>query len=57
MLDGADYSEAEIALPAEEAAQADTPANEEGLQVELLEQSFEEVKPQANEFVASCYEN
>ena len=54
MLDGADYSEAEIALP--------TPGTEEaqeeaGLQVELLEQSFEEVKPNANEFVESFYEN
>ena len=55
MLDGADYSEAEIALP--------TPTGEvesveeEGLQVELLEQSFEEIKPYANEFVNSFYEN
>ncbi|WP_019504679.1 globin family protein [Pleurocapsa sp. PCC 7319] len=49
MLDGADYSEAEITL-AEETA-------EEGLQVKLLEQSFEEVKPQADEFVESFYDN
>lgn len=48
MLDGADYSQAEIALPAEEEA---------GLQVELLESSFESVKPQANEFVNSFYDN
>ena len=47
MLDGADYSEAEIALP----------VTEEGLQVELLEESFEAIKPQANEFVGSFYEN
>ena len=51
MLDGADYSQAEIALPPVEA-----PA-EEGLNVELLEQSFEEVKPQADEFAKSFYEN
>jgi len=52
MLDGADYSAAEIALPA-------TTAEEEapGLQVELLEQSFAEIKPQASEFVASFYDN
>jgi len=78
MLDGADYSEAEIALPepgtpeAEAAhspsgkrsleslgalAPVDTPSDKAGLQVELLEQSFEEVKPQANEFVGSFYQN
>jgi hypothetical protein len=28
-----------------------------GLQVELLESSFEKVKPQANEFVSSFYDN
>ena len=49
MLDGADYSEVEIALPADEA--------KAGLNVELLEQSFDRVKPQANEFVASFYDN
>ena len=49
MLDGADYSEAEIALPTNEA--------EPELDVELLEQSFNEVKPVANEFVASFYDN
>ncbi|MBE9047936.1 globin, partial [Pleurocapsales cyanobacterium LEGE 10410] len=50
MLDGADYSEAEIALPT-------PPTEEAGLQVELLEQSFESIKPHANEFVNSFYEN
>ena len=50
MLDGADYSEAEIALPT-------PPTEEAGLQVELLEQSFESIKPHANEFVSSFYEN
>ncbi|MEM8673822.1 MAG: globin family protein [Cyanobacteria bacterium P01_G01_bin.67] len=55
MLDGADYSEAEIALPTptEEVESVE----EEGLQVELLEQSFEEIKPQADGFVSSFYEN
>ncbi|MEL6929305.1 MAG: globin family protein [Cyanobacteria bacterium J06600_6] len=53
MLDGADYSEAEIALPTAEAEASP----ESGLQVELLEQSFEAVKPQANEFVESFYDN
>ena len=49
MLDGADYSEAEVALPSPEA--------EAELNVELLEQSFDEIKPVANNFVASFYEN
>ncbi len=53
MLDGADYSEAEIALPTPE-PQAEAEA---GLNVELLEQSFDEIKPQADEFVASFYDN
>ena len=54
MLDGADYNQAEIALPTPgtEAAEA-----EAGLQVELLEQSFDAIKPKASEFVASFYEN
>jgi len=50
MLDGADYSKEEVALPTPE-------TGEEGLQVELLEQSFEEIKPQADEFVSSFYDN
>ncbi|MEM9904646.1 MAG: globin family protein [Cyanobacteria bacterium P01_D01_bin.44] len=50
MLEGADYSQEEIALePA--------PTGEEGLQVEMLEQSFALVAPQADEFVASFYDN
>ena len=68
MLDGADYSEAEIALPTPgtpEAALKDiseciplgTPSDKAGLQVELLEQSFEAIKPQADEFVDSFYNN
>ena len=51
MLDGADYSEAEITLPSPEVEA------EAGLNVELLEQSFDEIKPVANEFVTSFYEN
>ena len=54
MLDGADYSEAEIALPTPGTPEAEA---ESGLQVELLEQSFEGIKPQANEFVGSFYDN
>lgn len=50
MLDGADYSQDSVALEAEvdEAT---------GLKVALLEQSFEKVKPHANEFAASFYDN
>ena len=55
MLDGADYSEAEVALPTPEATEE--VAEEGGLQVELLEESFEAIKPQANEFVSSFYDN
>ncbi|NES86746.1 MAG: hypothetical protein F6K10_38375, partial [Moorea sp. SIO2B7] len=53
MLDGADYSETEIAL---ESAPA-TEQEEEGLKVELLETSFEKIKPRADEFVESFYDN
>ena len=49
MLDGADYTQEEVALESAE--------DEEGLQVELLEESFEAIKPQANEFVGSFYDN
>ncbi|MGB3612740.1 MAG: globin family protein [Elainellaceae cyanobacterium] len=53
MLEGADYSEAEVQLepPAAEVDEAT------GLKVALLEQSFEKVKPQASEFAGSFYEN
>ncbi|MDJ0594988.1 MAG: globin family protein [Pleurocapsa sp. MO_226.B13] len=54
MLDGADYSQAEIALPTPDTTEVEA---ETGLRVELLEQSFEEIKPNANEFVNSFYEN
>ena len=52
MLDGADYSAEEVAL---ETMESEAP--DEGLQVNLLEESFEKVKPQANEFVGSFYDN
>lgn len=59
MLDGADYSQTEVELvsasaPAPAAPEADT---ETGLKVELLEQSFEKVKPQADAFITSFYDN
>lgn len=55
MLEGADYSKEEIAL--ENVPTEAPPAEEGGLKVELLEQSFELVKPNADEFVASFYDN
>lgn len=57
MLDGADYSETEVALE-EPAETVDTSVDEAtGLQVGLLESSFEKVKPRAEEFASSFYEN
>ena len=68
MLEGADYSRESVALesvmpvglvdPTTPAAAAlsEEPV-EEGLKVEILEQSFELVKPKADEFAASFYEN
>ena len=53
MLDGADYTPVEVALE----PPTETPAEEDGLQVELLESSFEAVKPQADEFVNDFYSN
>jgi hemoglobin-like flavoprotein len=50
MLAGADYSAAEVALEP-------PPEAEAGLAVELLEQSFEKVKPNADAFVSSFYDN
>ena len=56
MLEGADYATEDVAL--ESAPPAAAPAPEEGgLKVELLEQSFELVKPRADEFTASFYNN
>ncbi len=53
MLEGADYTKEEIALE----TVPTTAPQEKGLKVELLEQSFELVKPKADEFVASFYDN
>ena len=58
MLDGADYSPSAIALKPPETSTEETEIPvESGLQVELLEQSFAEIKPQADNFVNSFYEN
>ncbi|MGA0197888.1 MAG: globin family protein [Prochlorotrichaceae cyanobacterium] len=51
MLKGADYSKEEVALESPPEV-----AEETGLKVTLLEQSFELVKPKAAEFTASFYE-
>ena len=53
MLDGADYSEAEIALATPPKAEVE----ETGLPIELLERSFEAIKPNADTFVNSFYQN
>ena len=53
MLDGADYSQEDVQLAAAE----DEVDEATGLKVALLEQSFEKVKPQANAFASSFYEN
>ena len=53
MLDGADYSAQEVALP----ETAPEEEEEGGLKVALLESSFEKVKPQASEFADSFYNN
>ena len=51
MLEGADYTQQEVALDS-------TPApEEEGLKVELLEQSFALVAPQADDLVSTFYDN
>lgn len=53
MLEGADYAEDEVQL-APPPAEVDEAT---GLKVALLEQSFEKVKSQANDFAMSFYEN
>lgn len=53
MLDGADYSEAEVQLKSD----ATAPPTDSGLQVELLETSFAQVKPVATEFADRFYDN
>lgn len=55
MLEGADYAPEAVSL---ESAPAPTESPEEGgLKVELLEQSFALVAPQADDFVSSFYNN
>lgn len=56
MLDGADYSDEEVQLDPP-AASADEVDEATGLKIALLEQSFEKVKPQADDFVTSFYDN
>ncbi|MEM9977548.1 MAG: globin family protein [Cyanobacteria bacterium P01_D01_bin.2] len=56
MLEGADYTQAEVSLgnvPESE----DVPPEESGLNVELLEQSFALVAPQADALVSTFYDN
>ena len=54
MLSGADYSPDSIQLESPTVEEVDEAT---GLKVKLLEESFEQVKPQANEFIASFYNN
>ncbi|NJN24377.1 MAG: globin, partial [Acaryochloridaceae cyanobacterium RL_2_7] len=51
MLDGADYDSQEVSLDAAPAEE------EEGLQVQLLTDSFAKVAPQADEFTVAFYDN
>lgn len=57
MLEGADYNAEDLALESAPPAAAAEVAEGEGLQVELLERSFEKIKPQAAEFASSFYDN
>ena len=50
MLEGADYTQQEVALES-------TSAEEEGLKVELLEQSFALVAPKADDLVSTFYDH
>ena len=53
MLEGADYTQEEVAL---ESVPTSAP-EDDGLKVELLEQSFALVAPQADELVSTFYDN
>lgn len=57
MLDGADYSQAEVQLENTDSTPTQEVDEATGLKVALLEQSFEKVKPHADEFVVSFYDN
>lgn len=53
MLEGADYSQEQVQLASPESEVDDAT----GLQVKLLEDSFEKIKPHAKDFVTSFYNN
>ena len=57
MLEGAEYTEEEVALDSAPAAPAPAPEEEGGLNVKLLEDSFALVAPQADALVATFYDN
>ncbi|MGD1901111.1 MAG: globin family protein [Geitlerinemataceae cyanobacterium] len=58
MLDGADYSKSEVELESAAPEAAEPEVDEAtGLKVKLLEDSFEKVKPKADDFVDSFYNN
>jgi hemoglobin-like flavoprotein len=54
MLEGADYSKEDVQLEPPSAAEVDEAT---GLKIQLLEESFGKVAPQANEFASSFYNN
>ena len=56
MLEGADYDAKDLDLESAPPAAAEA-ANEGGLPVELLEQSFAKIKPRAAAFASSFYDN
>ncbi|MBT9315132.1 globin family protein [Leptothoe spongobia] len=57
MLEGADYTPEEVALEETPAPTNAAPPEESGLNVELLEQSFALVAPQADALVSTFYDN
>ena len=64
MLEGADYSDEEVKLSPDSASEPEATAPDldevdeaTGLKIARLEASFEQVKPQANAFINSFYEN
>lgn len=57
MLDGADYAQESVQLEADAGDSLNQVDEATGLKIALLEQSFEKVKPHANDFVTSFYSN
>lgn len=57
MLEGADYSMDQVQLETSDVEPEPEVDEATGLKVKLLEDSFEKVKPHADEFVASFYDN